>query len=571
MTIAILIDGDRAKIKSMPSDTTKEVLLPPDVILGNSIWSPHLLRDFGANKPDTKRYKEFNILDGEIQDTTYRKKGIETLKIAGREYSAYVFDTINHKIGLKTTVWIDTERGYLLKAELPTRTIALASKSVRSKIKRVNVDDDIIAKVGVTISDLRAISSMKVEASLEPIGCWITPEGLNVPGQTFEGTVEENRINGVFKINHKKYDGVNAPPFPPDFSVDETLKSYLEPEELIESNDPVLIQKAEELTEGSQDAWDAAKRLSRWVAEEIGYDIPGGGSARNTYDLRAGECGAHSKLFAAFCRAVGIPARVVWGCMYIPNAGGGFGQHGWNEVYMGDAGWITLDTTIREIDYVDSGHIRLGELTSMQIAWNPKKLKILDFEAGAQKFGVAEVGGTIPEYEPFIGKYQGPENVLTILVQNRSLALDIPGRMVFELREPDEEGRRYFKLTKDASVSFQQDITGRVTSLTIHNSARLSKKQSTDDLPDRIPEEFKPYIGEYPIPMERAHLTVLYKNNTLAMRGPEPGTLYLEGPDEEGIWADEKGETKISFTKDESGTVRAMIFHEIVHCPKLDD
>jgi transglutaminase-like putative cysteine protease len=570
MAIEIAIDGDRARITSLPSDIEKEVLLPPDVILGNSIWSPHLLQDFGANRTETKRYKELNILDGEIQETTVTKKGTEILKISGKEYTAYVFDTLNYTIGLKTTVWIDTESGYLLKAELPTRTITLAGRSVRSELKRVNVDDDIIAKVGVNISDIRAISSMTVNSSLDPIGTWITPDNLNVPGQIFEGTVENNVIDGVFKISHKRYDGNNAPPFPPDFSREKTLKPYLEPEDLIESKDPVLIQKAEELTEGSRDSWEATKRLSGWVAEEIGYDIPGGGSARNTYDLRAGECGAHSKLFAAFCRAVGIPARVVWGCMYIPNLGGAFGQHAWNEVYMGEAGWVTLDTTIREIDYVDSGHIRLGELSSKQIAWNPKKLEILDFEAGAQKFGVVPEAGSLAEYEPFIGKYRGPENILTILVQNRSLALDIPGRMIFELREPDEEGIWYFKLTKDAGVSFQQDITGRVTAMTIHNSARLPKKQTDGDIPKNVPEEYRPYIGKYPIPMERAHLTVIYKNNTLAMQGPEPGTLYLEGPDEEGIWIDKQGNRKFSFIKDESGTVRAMVFHEIVHCPKED-
>jgi hypothetical protein len=143
--------------------------------------------------------------------------------------------------------------------------------------------------------------------------------------------------------------------------------------------------------------------------------------------------------------------------------------------------------------------------------------------------------------------------------------------MVFELREPDEDGRWYFKLTKDASVSFQQDITGRVTGLIIHNSARLSKKQSTKALPDNIPEEFQPYIGDYPIPMEKAHLTVIYKSNTLAMRGPEPGTLFLEGPDEEEMWADKQGKRKFSFIKDEGGIVRAMVFHEIVNCPRIGD
>jgi transglutaminase-like putative cysteine protease len=570
MAIQITINGDSAQIISMPADIKKEVVLPPDVILGNSIWMPYLLKDFGEQKLETKRYKELNVIDGEIQETTVTKKGIEILNAAGKEYRALVLDTLNHKIGLKATFWIDTESGCLLKVKLPTRTATLADRSVRSKIKRVSVDDDIIAKVGVNISDLRAISSMKVKAFLDPIGTWITPESLNVPGQKFEGVVQNNVINGVFEISHKRYDGQNSPPFPPAFSSEEALKRYLGPEDLIESDDPVLKKKAEELTEGSRDAWDAAKRLSQWVAEEIGYDIPGGGSARNTYDLRVGECGAHSRLFAAFCRTMGIPARVVWGCMYIPNDGGGFGQHAWTEVYMGGAGWVTLDTTIREIDHVDSGHIRLGELTSLQIAWNPKELEILDFEAGSQKHGVALEGETLTEYEPYIGKYRGPENVLTILVQNKSLALDIPGRMVFELREPDEEGIRHFKLTKDAAVSFQQDITGRVTGMTIHNSVRLSKKQSNEDLPENIPEEYRPYIGEYPIPMEKAHLTVLYRNNTLAMQGPEPGTLFLEGPDEEGMWIDKQGKRKFSFIKDENDKVRAMVFYEIIHCPKED-
>ena len=69
----------------------------------------------------------------------------------------------------------------------------------------------------------------------------------------------------------------------------------------------MLIAKARKIAEGSRDSWEAGCRLSKWVAENIHYEIPGGGSARRTYDLRAGECGAHSILLTAFCRAVGIP------------------------------------------------------------------------------------------------------------------------------------------------------------------------------------------------------------------------------------------------------------------------
>ena len=37
---------------------------------------------------------------------------------------------------------------------------------------------------------------------------------------------------------------------------------------------------------------------------EHGRQRRGGGAARKTYDTRAGECGAHSMLVTAFCRAV---------------------------------------------------------------------------------------------------------------------------------------------------------------------------------------------------------------------------------------------------------------------------
>ena len=84
-------------------------------------------------------------------------------------------------------------------------------------------------------------------------------------------------------------------------------------------------------------------------------------------------------LLAAFCRSVGIPARVVWGCLYTLEYGGSFGHHAWNEIYMGEAGWIPVDATIHEHDYVDSGHIRIGILHTRQTVINFKEMEILDY------------------------------------------------------------------------------------------------------------------------------------------------------------------------------------------------
>lgn len=68
--------------------------------------------------------------------------------------------------------------------------------------------------------------------------------------------------------------------------------------------------------------------------------------------------------------------------MYVPSRGGMFGQYAWNEVYMGEAGWVPLDATASEIDYLDSGHIRLSEYKSTTTALNPVHFEILDHRAG---------------------------------------------------------------------------------------------------------------------------------------------------------------------------------------------
>ena len=45
---------------------------------------------------------------------------------------------------------------------------------------------------------------------------------------------------------------------------------------------------------------------------------------------------------------------------------------------MGDVGWISLDTTVRETTFINSGHIRIGVYQSMMTGLNGKSFEILD-------------------------------------------------------------------------------------------------------------------------------------------------------------------------------------------------
>lgn len=566
----VKVKGDVASVTLEPDGTAKEVALPPDAVLENPVFFPHLVKDFVKSELTEKTYLVLDPLDAELQQTRYTKKGVETLSLAGKTYQALVLDEVNLKTGDKATWWFSVKDGLLLKMKMLTRTLFLADKSAKEKIRAVNVDNLLFAKANVAISDVKNISYLRVKATMEPVGYWITTESLNVRGQKFEGTVNENHVEGVFEISHAKYDGKGAPAFPPSLDT-ESLKRYLKPEDMVESSDPALVKKAQEITEGSKDSWEAAKRLSKWVAEEITYDIPGGGSARNTYASRAGECGGHSRLLAAFCRAVGIPARVIWGCVYVPNFGGSFGQHGWNEIYMGEAGWIQVDATMDEIDYVDSGHIRLGELLSMNTRFNAPEMEILDFQAGSQKMGAEVVAEEPGEYEPYLGNYRGPlGNLFKVLVQNGRLAVDIPGQMVVELKDADDSGRRGLVVSDQVSFSFEEDDAGKVTELVLYQDVRLPRKPDSGPDSTDAPAELRKYLGKYPVPMQKMDLTVIYRDGGLVVDDPNEGLVRLKETGEEGVWIDEFDKNTISFAVDDSGDVVAMVVHVVQRFPRVD-
>lgn len=117
MQISTKIEENRARIIQKPGGTEKEVALPSDVILGNSCFSPHLLKDFGKGGLERKRYKILDVFDREIHETTFTKRGIQQIELAGNMYNAIVIDTLNHETGAKVCLWINADNGYLLKAK----------------------------------------------------------------------------------------------------------------------------------------------------------------------------------------------------------------------------------------------------------------------------------------------------------------------------------------------------------------------------------------------------------------------------------------------------------------------
>jgi hypothetical protein len=293
----------------------------------------------------------------------YTLQKFDTVFLAGEYHPAIVLNETIPSLGSHSTIWISTIDGTSLREQMNdgSRNKYLADHKVKDLIANVDLDNVIFYKVGKVINDFKKISYMRVSAALNTWGDQVTVESLNFPGQRFSGTVHEGHVEGTFELQTARYSGIGAPAFPPSSESIAEVTEYLEPSEFVESDNEKIKSKAEQITEGAEDSWEAVTMLSLWVDRNISGAIPGGGTAIGTLKEREAECGGHSRLLTAFCRSVGIPARVVQGCMYVPDHGGFFGQHAWTEAWMGEAGWIPVDATIGEIDYVDAGHIRLGE------------------------------------------------------------------------------------------------------------------------------------------------------------------------------------------------------------------
>lgn len=156
--------------------------------------------------------------------------------------------------------------------------------------------------------------------------------------------------------------------FPYDGS-DPNILKHLKPTDILQSDDKEIIDLARHAIGGTEDAAKAAKQIESFVAGYIQKkDLSVGyASAAEVAQSRQGDCSEHAVLTAAMCRAVGIPARIVCGVLYVDsfaNRKSIFGGHMWVEAYIKDK-WIGLDATPINQNNVSfgfgPGHIALAQ------------------------------------------------------------------------------------------------------------------------------------------------------------------------------------------------------------------
>jgi len=188
-------------------------------------------------------------------------------------------------------------------------------------------------------------------------------EKLTIPPNDNQ-IVEQDKDSGVI-LTVKPVAAVAGVEFPYK-GWDKNILDATKPNRFLQSDHKEIIELARRAVGDTKDAAEAVKRIEAFVSEyienrnlSVGY-----ASAVEVAASRQGDCSEHAVLAAAMCRAVGIPAQVVSGAVYVqdwPDFDEGFGGHTWVQAYVGGK-WVGLDATFKGAGHggYGPGHIALA-------------------------------------------------------------------------------------------------------------------------------------------------------------------------------------------------------------------
>jgi hypothetical protein len=210
-----------------------------------------------------------------------------------------------------------------------------------------SVDDDVIlstaVRSNVDLADARQYDELRFRLS-----------GVDLAGFHLDGDRQTLR-GDTLTVRRERWDDLDPGYRLPYPRMD--LREELEPEPLIQSDDPRILAEAEQLTarraSWRQDPKEVARQLTRSVyhmlEKSITFSVP---NAVQVLETRRGDCNEHTVLFVALARALGLPARTAVGLVYLDGA---FYYHAWPEVWLGQ--WVAVDPTFGQVP-ADAAHIR---------------------------------------------------------------------------------------------------------------------------------------------------------------------------------------------------------------------
>jgi tetratricopeptide (TPR) repeat protein len=139
---------------------------------------------------------------------------------------------------------------------------------------------------------------------------------------------------------------------------------FLGASEFFDPAEPKLRKLGAELR--GKNAVETIHNVQEWMRKNIEYKLEKKTvqldfkNVEEILDRGHAECKGYTIAFTALCRAAGVPARPIWGVLFLPRESGGFNSHNWVEVHVPGAGWVPVDPQQPEtFGWLPATHVRV--------------------------------------------------------------------------------------------------------------------------------------------------------------------------------------------------------------------
>ena len=256
--------------------------------------------------------------------------------------------------GVRVESWVD-EDGRVLRA---SSAMGFSMEKTEYELARQAQEDSRLAPSSPLEDDVILSTAIRSNVDFDDVTEYeelrFRLTGVDLAGFALDGG-RQSLHGDTLVIQREDWDAVSPGYRLPYAFMD--LREALEPEPLIQSDDPRIVRRAREITarraQWSQDPKEVARQLTTGVHsmldKSITFSVP---NAVQVLETLQGDCNEHTVLYVAFARALGLPARTAVGLVYV---NGAFFYHAWPEVWLGE--WVAVDPTFGQYP-ADASHIR---------------------------------------------------------------------------------------------------------------------------------------------------------------------------------------------------------------------
>jgi hypothetical protein len=345
------VQNGTVKMKTtLEGKTTEKVQkLPPDTIFAEAIEEITIRK--GLNVGNKFNVKAFSIDLYDIVDISVNVLKKEKITYKGQIKDTFIVDyTMDIMGGITSREWM-TADGEIYKMETLSLGMSFDKVDMVEALGEAG-QLDLILQTKIELQGERPkpnIEHFKVKVSI-PEGNILKTFANNNRQKVTSG---KDTGEGIVDVTIHDINENNATRRP---ITSKEFTKYLSPSIYVQSDDPDIIAKAQEIAGSEENSWKSSIKICEWVNQNMkdkNYRV-GFGTAKQTLKDLSGDCSEHTVLFIGLARALGIPSRICTGIVYHKDA---FYYHFWPEVYIGR--WISMDPTLGQIQ-ADASHIQLS-------------------------------------------------------------------------------------------------------------------------------------------------------------------------------------------------------------------